>query len=413
MYINECNFDDGSNLAMMPNRFAARQPVRAGLSVCLFADSDTIKGVSRVQESSTPPSLSAPAPYSTSMGDSTSGTTRSTRARKKSAPATKRKRSVEGSDSTAPCNKKMAGGNENQPETTSTTTTNFTFADLTHYLSTTHRVDTQKDIDEAVTRAVTKVTSTLEKDLTVHKEVVAREIDQIKACIARLDKDKNDPGTSYAAAAASTEINTPRLARALDLQSHETRTYWQFRKCARIHNVAGETEAEIWKDLQAFLRNKMKIPTHDLKENEILSVRRMRGVRGRGKQPVGEVVVVFVDVETRDRVCSYARNLAPFVDVDGQPTAGVRMYVPAHLGGVHKTLLQYGFNMRERYGRDFKRNIRFDDSEHSLCIDIRLPGKDSKWVSVSHAHALADKRAWTRSVEQGNKEITSLYIMII
>ena len=124
----------------------------------------------------------------------------------------------------------------------------------------------------------------------------------------------------------------------------------------------------------------------------------MRVGRGQGRPPSGEVVVVFADVETRDRVCSYARNLAQYVDSNNKPTAGVRMYVPTHLGGVYKTLLQYGFNMRERYGPEFRRNIRFDDGEMSLCIDIKVPGK-AKWVTVSHAHALADSRKSTRSTE--------------
>ena len=78
------------------------------------------------------------------------------------------------------------------------------------------------------------------------------------------------------------------------------------------------------------------------------------------------------------------------------------MYVPTHLGGVYKTLLQYGHNMRQKHGTEFKRNIRFDDAELSLAIDIKLPGKDSKWVSVTYEHALADRRAWSQSVVSRN-----------
>ena len=198
----------------------------------------------------------------------------------------------------------------------------------------------------------------------------------------------------------------PRQARALDLQSQEVRTYWQFRKCARLHSIPGETEREIWVGLHDFLRTKLHVPTTELKEEDIVSVRRMRGGRGRGRQPQREVVVVFQDVETRDRVCSFVRNLAPFVDDQGLPTAGVWMYVLAHLGGVHKALLQYGFKMQEKYGSQFKRNIRFDDAEHSLCIDVKIPG-NSRWVTVSHAHALADCRAWTKNVENAQQDLLS------
>ena len=75
------------------------------------------------------------------------------------------------------------------------------------------------------------------------------------------------------------------------------------------------------------------------------------------------------------------------------------MYIPAHLSGVHKTLLQFGHNMRQKHGPEFKRNVRFDDTELTLCIDIKLPGSGSKWVTVSHEHALADRRALSRSIE--------------
>ena len=144
----------------------------------------------------------------------------------------------------------------------------------------------------------------------------------------------------------------------------------------------------------------MKVPSADIGRSDVVNVRRLRS--GRGRQPDGEVLVTFADVDTRDRICSYARNLGPFVDADGKPTAGVRMYVRTHLGGVHKTLLQYGHNMRQKHGQDFKRNIRFEDAELSLAIDIKLPGKSSKWVTVSYPHALADRRAWSDAVVSRN-----------
>ena len=82
------------------------------------------------------------------------------------------------------------------------------------------------------------------------------------------------------------------------------------------------------------------------------------------------------------------------------------MYVITHLGGAYKVLLQYGHSMRKRHGPEFKRNIRFDDAELSLCIDVRLPGKE-KWITISHGHVLADRRASTRAVEISNVELLS------
>lgn len=162
----------------------------------------------------------------------------------------------------------------------------------------------------------------------------------------------------------------------------------------------GETEKEMWQNLQGFLRTKLRIPTSEISETDITSIRRVRIGKGRGRPPVGEVIVVFVDVDTRDRVCLYARNLSQFVDGAGKPTASVRMYIPTHLGGIHKVLMQYGYNMREKYGPEFKRNIRFDDAETTLCIDIKIPNTNpsqSKWITVDYERALADRRTIAKS----------------
>ena len=99
---------------------------------------------------------------------------------------------------------------------------------------------------------------------------------------------------------------------------------------------------------------------------------------------------MFVDAETRDRIASYAKNLGDYME-NGKPTATFRHDVPTHLSGVYKTLLQYGFSMSKRYGRGFKRNIRFDDVAQSFCVDVLLPGAE-KWDTVTHEMAYEDNK---------------------
>ena len=291
----------------------------------------------------------------------------------------------------------MAGG-EDTPAADSA----LTFAQFKSYLSTTHRIDIQGDINAAVDRVSARVDAT-QADLSQHKKKVNEELGQIKESIARTGASAAAAGTSYAAAARSGNAPLPLQQRLpQDLLSQEHRAYWHFRKCAKMHSVPGKSEQELWAGLQDFLRNKLRIPTTELNENDVVGVRRLRSGRG----PNDEVLVTFGDVDTRDRVCSYSRNLAQYVDGMNKPTAGVRMYVPAHLGGVHKTLMQYGYKMKERYGSEFKRNIRFDDIEHSLCIDIKIPGSDS-WMTVGYDRALADRRAWAKSVQDGSGDMLS------
>ena len=134
------------------------------------------------------------------------------------------------------------------------------------------------------------------------------------------------------------------------------------------------------------------MPSGTVGTEEVEHVRKVR--LRRGKQNQNEVVVLFSDVEARDRTVSYARNLAPFVDKEGKPTAGVRFDIPDHLTGVHKTLLQYGHALWAKHAKNpnFRRNIRFDDTEKTFCIDIKFPNRKD-WITVDHRRALLDKRA--------------------
>ena len=61
------------------------------------------------------------------------------------------------------------------------------------------------------------------------------------------------------------------------------------------------------------------------------------------------------------------------------------------------------YSLKQKHGDGFKRNIRFDDAETSLCIDVKLPNC-SQWMTISHNHALEDRRASTKNVESRNKE---------
>ena len=52
-------------------------------------------------------------------------------------------------------------------------------------------------------------------------------------------------------------------------------------------------------------------------------------------------------------------------------------------------MMQYGFALNKRYGQGFRRNVRFDDTAQSFCIDVCLPGKN-KWESVDYETAYQD-----------------------
>ena len=56
--------------------------------------------------------------------------------------------------------------------------------------------------------------------------------------------------------------------------------------------------------------------------------------------------------------------------------------------------------------KDFKRNIRFDDSELTFCIDMRFPNA-TEWVTVDYARALADRRDTFRAAVDVHGDLLS------
>ena len=211
-------------------------------------------------------------------------------------------------------------------------------------------------------------------------------------------------GRSYAAALTPPQQVSPRCPTTIPQANLDQ--YWRARASARLSPIEGETEAELMSNLQLFFAQKMKIPRGELSKKDIIHVRRVRVARDR--RPHLEVIVKFGDVETRDRIASYARNLGELVD-NGLPTATFRHEIPTFLSGVHKTFMQYGYAMSAKYGKGFKRNVRFDDITYSFCIDVRMPGANQNWITVSHERALKDLQATRRAEEKKNGDrLTSI-----
>ena len=152
----------------------------------------------------------------------------------------------------------------------------------------------------------------------------------------------------------------------------------------------------------------MRIPSADVQLGDIIDIRRTR--TGRTKQPKDEVIVTFVDVETRDRISTYARNLSSCIGPDNKPTAGIRPDIPSFLGGVHRALMQYGYDMKVKYKTTpgFRRNIRFEDADHTFVIDMLIPGPDNprnEWITVDYGAVTEDRkrRAQARQLHHGER----------
>ena len=138
------------------------------------------------------------------------------------------------------------------------------------------------------------------------------------------------------------------------------------------------------------------MPRSELNIKDIAEAKRVKVGRARDRRQ--EILVRFVDVETRDRISTYAGNLGDFIE-KGKPTATFRHDIPIHLAGNHRTLMPYGHALRNRYGKELRWNVRFDDVGKQFVIDILIPGQE-KWETVSYERALLDCKQQEAELEK-------------
>ena len=150
------------------------------------------------------------------------------------------------------------------------------------------------------------------------------------------------------------------------------------RRSLLMYPVKGDSPGAIMAELQTFLLTQLQIPRGEIERSNIEVVRRFRGIRN--SRARHEIIVVFSDPEIRDFVLSHAKNLA------GKPDMGVRIDVPQHLLGIKKVLDEYGFVLKTEIGPNFKRNVRYDDTNETLAMDVFYPDT-KKWERITYLQA--------------------------
>ena len=171
--------------------------------------------------------------------------------------------------------------------------------------------------------------------------------------------------------------------------------YWKSRRSLKLWPVPGSTTSELWRGCETFLNENMAYPVHNIRDQDVEEI--LRCPPGNALSRVkDEILVVFASVAVRDSVSAHAKNLKSFVDSEGRPTAGQRIDIPDFLRGVHRDLETYGKNLRKAHGPGLKRNIKFDDQDQSLVMDVKLPDED-EWVRVDRQLAYEERRSSDRS----------------
>ena len=237
-------------------------------------------------------------------------------------------------------------------------------------------------MNENVIIQITDVRTKLE-DVTKQVDGNAMDIRSIQDELCKLKSGRPPPGLACPA----------RVGYA------DAERYDKSRRSLRVWPIPGSDSAKIWESSGVFIHSTLRVPQDEMDDSKIQEIKRIRHAGGKFKD---EALIVFVDLESRDVVASYARNLSDRVDSAGNPTAGLRIDIPSHLMGTFKLLENHGRQLRERYGPDFKRHVRFGDTEKSLFLNIRLPS-DQVWTRISPAFARSIASEYESSHEARSK----------
>ena len=205
--------------------------------------------------------------------------------------------------------------------------------------------------------------------------------------IEQLSRNASAPSSATVANSGFPALSTPSLQSPfgrtrIDDEYHK---YERARSSLVFYPIPGETNDEMLKALQVFLTKGMKIPKEELKRSDIALTRRVRTTRNARARK--ELLVLFTDQEIRDFVLSHARNLSGHIDSNKKPTAGVRIEVPTHLLNVKRSFDEYGYMLKMELGNSFKRNVRYDDTNRTLVMDVKYPGEGNKWDRITYEQA--------------------------
>ena len=220
------------------------------------------------------------------------------------------------------------------------------------------------------------------------ESIILTKIDSLERNVGRLSSSSVPSDTSVNSRGFTSSIGSgPDIASdPRKVQFHTSR------RSVRIWQVKGENDDELRRESLRFVREKLKVAHGDVNDAQIERIRRTKTAK---KSKVKfEALITLDDRYTRDILVAHAKNLAPYIDEEAQPTAGLRIDYPPHLTSAYRTLEWYGAEIWRRQGKGTRRNIKFDDATEEIYIDICKPG-ESYWhrVSVDMADELRSKKS--------------------
>ena len=149
--------------------------------------------------------------------------------------------------------------------------------------------------------------------------------------------------------------------------------YWTARRQLRIWPVL--QTADLDSGVRAFLRDKLGMESARIDRLQF----EVQPVNSRQDSPAqNQAVVTFTGSRERDEVRAKASNLQ-----GGDKTVGCQLEPPDHLRGHYKAFQNLAFCLKKK-NPDLKRNIKFEDGEQTLIMDVKMNGE---WKTVHYATA--------------------------
>ena len=151
--------------------------------------------------------------------------------------------------------------------------------------------------------------------------------------------------------------------------------YWLARRQLRIWPVTDSSSGGLEAGVRDFLRDRLLVS-----ESRLPSIKfTVQPIESRRDSAIkDQVVVTFDDSRTRDEVKSKTTNLR-----GSDKGVGCQLEPPDHLRGQYAAFQNLAFCLKKK-NPELKRNIKFDDRELSLIMDIKT---DEGWKTIEYQAA--------------------------
>ena len=250
-----------------------------------------------------------------------------------------------------------------------------------------------------ITRESTSKWSSLVDQVNGKVEKNSADICEIKKSIERIERNQAEMGS----------LSPSTVGVANQFVSGQRTKYDFARRSLRLWPVRGVEEGEIRSEAIRFIRTKLLVDEATCLNNQVERVRRTRQPKRSKGRVNNEVLITFVDKFARDSVAAGAKNLAEYKDELGNPTAGLRMNYPDHLGSDFRALEWYGAEMRRVHGEGTRRSIKFEDELEGLCIDIKVPS-ESEWHRINPETAKDYKKRLQGSTSERARAVLEVWV---